>query len=762
MSRSRFRQAVVAVSSIWFLPVCLHGATYQVPGDFAQIQMAISNAAVLGDTVRVAPGRYVENLDFLGKDIVLTSHYAPGGDNSLIRETILDGGRNGAVVLFRHGETRAAKLNGFTVTNGSGYHSDILGSNGGGINIWFSSPTITNCRIIDNHSSGMSGGGGILVGYSNAYFAGLTITRNTAQNLGGGLLVGNSYLELDSLNRCSIYLNNASGYNDIYQTLDDAPSPRYFLDTASVDSVDPYFLGGSTPLVAHILHGQLTSVAHDLWVSPLGDDGNTGISELDPLKTIAHAFAIIEADSLHPRSIHLAPGTYSPSGGQLFPINFRSHVSLIGAGRDATILDLEYVYPRVLGGINRRDGIVRSLSILRTRREAGLTAISLMQCTGSILEDLRFAENEVRHLITGSYYDWMEFTFGSSLTLRDCLFEDNQCVSLVTSGWNQYVLVQNCRFDMTTPLENAPPDDIGLASAVGMSGFAGPFDPENYRHRIENCVFTRNTATYDWHYTFSPALNVRDYHNGYPLNIVNCTIADNSCPVSGGMWIDGGPDMQVRIANTLFWNNDPFELWLNGYVPAPDPPLQVKLSHCLVQGLEAGVEINGNAEVQFLEGNIDGDPLFLGTGDEPYRLTGASPAVDAGTAFWVVDGDTIVDLSQDAFVGRAPDIGAYEWIPTSIEKPGSPPRPDSFGITSISPNPFNPRTRIHFHLPTAGNVQLALYTLLGQRVEILADAWFSAGNHSIQFSAKGHASGLYIVEIRSEMESDRKLVTLVK
>jgi hypothetical protein len=558
-------------------------------------------------------------------------------------------------------------------------------------------------------------------------------------------------------------VNNASSYSDIYQFQNSGVSLYFPLDTATVSSVDEYFMGGNIPIEVEICHGTLNMVAHDLWVSPFGNDENNGLSEQEPLKTIVHAFAIIDTDSLHPRTIHLAPGTYSPSGGQIFPINLRSRVSLVGAGRDASLLDLELVYPRVFGGVMRRDCEVRSLSILRSCREVGVSTISMMQCTGSVLEDLRFAENEARHLVTGSYYTYMEFIPGTSMILRDCLFESNHCVSAFSSGWNQIVLVKDCRFDFTSPLEYVPPlEDPGLASAVSMKGLAGPYYPFPYRRRVENCVITRNTATYDWHYTFSPALNVSDFHYGTPLDVVNCTIADNSCPVSGGMWIDGGPGVQARIANSLFWDNEPNELWLNGYVPAPEAPLQVKLSHCLIQGLENGVAVNGNAEIQFLEGNIDGDPLFVGTGEEPYRLTGASPAIDAGTAFWVMDGDTIVNLQADQYAGFAPDIGAYEWIPTSVEKKSAPPRPVSFGITSISPNPFNPSTRIHFHLPTAGRIQLVIYTIAGQRVECLADAWFGAGSHSMQFSANGHASGTYIAEIRSEMGSDRKLVTLIK
>src|SRR5262249_5815074 len=90
-----------------------------VPADQPTIQGAIS-AAAAGDTVQVAPGTYPENLNFLGKTILVISEQGPD-------VTIIDGNQAGPVVTFASGEGRESVLNGFTVRNGNASASDYSG-----------------------------------------------------------------------------------------------------------------------------------------------------------------------------------------------------------------------------------------------------------------------------------------------------------------------------------------------------------------------------------------------------------------------------------------------------------------------------------------------------------------------------------------------------------------------------------------------------------------------------------------------------------
>ncbi len=115
-----------------------------VPDDYATIQEAIL-FSVRGDTVVVRPGTYTENIDFLGKAIVVRSEEGPG-------VTIIDGGRAGSVVTFQSGEDSTSVLDGFTVTNG-------MAGEGGGIRCVDSSPRISRNTVIGNEAAGGAGGG---------------------------------------------------------------------------------------------------------------------------------------------------------------------------------------------------------------------------------------------------------------------------------------------------------------------------------------------------------------------------------------------------------------------------------------------------------------------------------------------------------------------------------------------------------------------------------------------------------------------------
>jgi len=135
--------------------------TRLVTVNYATIQQAINDSND-GDVVVVAPGTYLENINFLGKNIVVTSTDPNNPEvvaTTIIRAKLKERGNLssiGSVVTFENGESSEAVLSGFTITRGYGTtNTTILDAAyifwGAGIYCLNASPTIT-CNVITGNN----------------------------------------------------------------------------------------------------------------------------------------------------------------------------------------------------------------------------------------------------------------------------------------------------------------------------------------------------------------------------------------------------------------------------------------------------------------------------------------------------------------------------------------------------------------------------------------------------------------------------------
>jgi hypothetical protein len=87
------------------------------------------------------------------------------------------------------------------------------------------------------------------------------------------------------------------------------------------------------------------------------------------------------------------------------------------------------------------------------------------------------------------------------------------------------------------------------------------------------------------------------------------------------------------------------------------------------------------------------------------------------------------------------------------------------GVLSLSqnyPNPFNATTVISYQLPTANDVRLEIFDLLGQKMATLVDSRQEAGYRRVLWNATGYPSGVYFYKLTSGSFSDMNRMILLK
>ena len=186
------------------VPARTGAATLHVPAGFATIQAGV-DAASPGDTVLVASGSYSgagnRDIDFGGKAIVLRSESGPSTTILDVQASAADPHRG---VVFKHGEGRAAVLEGFQIVNGymstlpslrrAGMARAGPGASGhdlsaGGVKVQdVSSPTIRDCIIRSCHSEFTGGGMSIEIA-SSPLVTRCTFIGCTSGIQGGGISI---------------------------------------------------------------------------------------------------------------------------------------------------------------------------------------------------------------------------------------------------------------------------------------------------------------------------------------------------------------------------------------------------------------------------------------------------------------------------------------------------------------------------------------------------------------------------------------------
>ena len=282
----------------------------------------ILTSQVRPHTIFLAPGIYSASTN--GEDFPIeckTSLHIQGDLNDL---PILDAQQSSRVISMENDEN--VYLENLILTHGG---LQCLNANG----------VLRNVHLVSNSAS--RGGGILCSDNSNLELIGVNLTANSASQYGGGYYRdATSTIVLSPEVRCNIHSNVAEDYGaDIAE--DGLDNTFLLLDTFTVASPSDYHAFGRH-FELDILHTVLAQIDADLFVSPNGNDANTGQSAEQPLKTIKAALTKIQASQTSPKTIHLAGGIYSTSNsGEAFPLYLRSFVAIRGNQPATTVLDAE-------------------------------------------------------------------------------------------------------------------------------------------------------------------------------------------------------------------------------------------------------------------------------------------------------------------------------------------------------------------------------------------------------------------------------------
>lgn len=236
-------------------------------------------------------------------------------------------------------------------------------------------------------------------------------------------------------------------------------------------------------------------------------------------------------------------------------------------------------------------------------------------------------------------------------------------------------------------------------------------------------------------------------------------------PADGdSIWITGGligygnpPTVIVYEINGLTWRQPGHghggHGGNGGGCPHPDSVTAIEAS-----GIALVLETN-NRTHYYLDTDYDTvADYILNFGPHEYDPGNGAVRPENGDSIAIVGG--LLDGPNDLDVIIVYEINGLQWwrdpgdttnlwpkIATSVDDETGA-LPSAYLMANSYPNPFNPSAMIAFDLPKAGNVRVVVYDILGKQVANLADNYFSAGHHELQFTpAQKVSSAIYFYRI---------------
>jgi len=466
-------------------------------------------------------------------------------------------------------------------------------------------PTLINCIVADNQTLGDSpgygqGGAMYLANDSSATLKNCTIANNTADASTGGIY---TFVATVSLTNCIVWSNSGTQLN-----LDTDSSATYcdvqggYTGTGNIDQnplfiyevTGNYHLQQTSPCVDTASNTAASGITTDI-------DGDDRIIDGDGDATDTVDMGADEAPEI-PSTVWV-DDDYTPGGAN------DGHAW----GYDAFNIIQDGINAVATGGtVNVAAGTyVENITL---NKELALDGSGPWQTTidgnddGSVIAAFDVTDNTT---ITG-----FTITNGSGTDLGG---------SLIVGGGiflnNSDLILAHCIITDNTAIYGGGIDNENTASPT-----------------VVNCLFTNNTASYG---------GVVDNFSNCNPEFINCTFAQNTATTNGDAFYNEN-NCSPTVTNCILWDNSVNEIY-------NDAGSSITITYSNIRGSWPGTA------------NLDTDPLFLDLSGRNFRLPHSSPCVENGSNAAVMvtgftddlDNTTRID-ADNCIYPPIVDRGAYE------------------------------------------------------------------------------------------------------
>jgi predicted outer membrane repeat protein len=624
-------------------------ATLHVPGDYPTIQSAI-DAASGGDTVLVAPGTYVENIDFLGKAIIVKSSEGP-------EATVIDGNKDGSVVVFINSETADSVIEGFTITNGNAFVNPLF-DHGGGVRCVNSSPTIKANIITKNYPPGVCGlGGGIYcegIGFSPTIVDN-TISENEADS-GGGIycldsspVISNNTVELNSSDygECGgihLYGTHCEAlltHNSIFINLGFEGGGIYCAQARP--TITENYIMGNDGFCGGGLYISTTSayVAHNTIAGNVAYEG-AGMHLIDCGHDVVIADNLITTNT---GSKYEMTNTGTKGAG----IHCRNNSATIKSN------SINGNHADYGGGLNCSSSDASLIENNHFENNSALDGAAIY-CVGpvtTLITGNTFEYNTAVDNGGGIYYSNYYSNYASPI-INNNRFLNNDASSkggalcglgfMSTIDSNIFMSNYSSSFGGAIYCADSMPGSLTNNFDGGGVYFVGNLS----QHNVANNLLVQNWAS---------NRGGGFYGAGGTQFLNNTTLVGNGAGQGRGLYFEGG--YSTTVVNTILWNN-PASTESEIYFGFNYNAAELNISHSDVKGGQASVYVEPGNTLNWGAGMIDANPLFVQKNSGDYHLLYTSPCRNSGDNS--VPGLPAGDFENDPRIaGGTVDMGADEF-----------------------------------------------------------------------------------------------------